>query len=398
MDKPPHFRLAGVPVRIEPFFLIVIVVLGVGAFQGVFLFSWVVIATVSVLVHEMGHALAFKAFGIQPSVVLYGLGGLTTGRGELSPGRSVVVSLAGPLSTLVLFGLPTIAYAGSVPHDRATGIVLEQLLFVNVGWAILNLLPVLPLDGGNVFASLVEMVVKGKGRLVGNVVSIGFAGLAAIWASQAPERFPLMILAGFVAVMNIAELAQRRSEPAIGPNGQLAEAQRALVARRPDLAEHLARGVLATRTDPSTAAWAAELVAWARLWAGDLATASQVASAMPGGSQPSRAFQGAYSLAAGDRVGGVAVLAWSFVHEPSTPAKLFAAMVAARAGAVGEIVNELLLLDPVHGRNAATELQQLLAYAGFPHQAAEVGAMLTGYLGPTHPPSAVPDPWHHTRP
>src|SRR3954464_14722355 len=108
MASSPHFTWAGIPGRVEPVFFVIIVILGFNPNdpRPILLVSWVAIAFVSILLHELGHAIAFRLFGINPSITLYGMGGLTSGQGRLTPVESIAVSLAGPLSALFLLGLP----------------------------------------------------------------------------------------------------------------------------------------------------------------------------------------------------------------------------------------------------------------------------------------------------
>ncbi len=64
---------------------------------------WVVAVFVSVLVHEMGHALAMRALGVQPWITLYGMGGLTSHQGgQFQPLTQILVSLAGPVAGFAL--------------------------------------------------------------------------------------------------------------------------------------------------------------------------------------------------------------------------------------------------------------------------------------------------------
>ena len=163
MARHAQFRIAGIPVRVEPTFLVVIGILGylsqpVGRpFQWSILVSWMVVAFVSILLHELGHAVVFRRYGIRPSISIQGFGGVTTGSGQLSPGQHIFVSLAGPLSALILIGLPAawIWQAGTITSDMGRE-VLYQVLWINIGWSVLNLLPILPLDGGNVAMSVLD--------------------------------------------------------------------------------------------------------------------------------------------------------------------------------------------------------------------------------------------------
>ncbi|MBX9581317.1 MAG: hypothetical protein K2X87_13490, partial [Gemmataceae bacterium] len=102
-DRTPYdlnFRLFGFPVRVHPLFWVVTVLFGSSAlrdFGPEYLLVWVVVVFVSILVHELGHAFAFRAFGTDAAVVLYGFGGLAVPWGGVAGRwRRVAVSLAGP--------------------------------------------------------------------------------------------------------------------------------------------------------------------------------------------------------------------------------------------------------------------------------------------------------------
>ena len=99
MNSRAHFRIFGVPVRVEPFFVIVAVLFGMQLEPLWIVFAWVLITFVAVLVHELGHAFTYRAFGQRSAVVLHGFGGFTIptggGRRTLSRGSSIIVSLSG---------------------------------------------------------------------------------------------------------------------------------------------------------------------------------------------------------------------------------------------------------------------------------------------------------------
>ena len=105
-----RFNLAGVPVTIHGSFLLVAALFGLGRMeQPTLMLSWMLVVVGSILFHELGHALAFRAYGQQPTIELHGLGGTTTGsqRGPMTPMRALVVALAGPAAG---FALGALAY------------------------------------------------------------------------------------------------------------------------------------------------------------------------------------------------------------------------------------------------------------------------------------------------
>lgn len=385
VERKPHVRLWGIGVRVEPFFVLVILLLGFGLYTGWLLAAWFVIASVSVLVHELGHALAFRAYGATPSIVLHGMGGLTSAQADLTPGRAIVVSLAGPMATLIPFGIPAILVARSGMVTSLDGQdLLQQILFVNVVWALLNLVPLLPLDGGAVLASAIDWVAPGRGRRITNVVSIGLAGLVLLYGLGSGFFF-LAMLGGVFVVTNVMELsrpaaADRQSDALVS----IRQAMSALGTGQAFVAEHLAREVLGQRgTSPQVRAFAAELVGWARLMQGDVAGAQLATGALPGGASPSVPYQAASALAAGARSQGVSLLAWSLVNQPDDPMLRLAVGWVALPEVAGELAHELILQGP-GGWHAASRLAATLGAAGHTDAASTVGAMLTGFE-PTQP-------------
>lgn len=197
-----NLRLLGFDVRISFTFWIGSILFGYGIVEmtnrlmgqtspgiAILLVLWAICMLVSIAVHELGHAVLFRVFGVQSHIVLYHLGGLAipqSGRGamglELPPAKSLAVSAAGPLAQLgsaaiVIGGLwisgrvvdglwlfpfdfsETIngvdSVALSVPLVRAMVIFY---IVPSVFWALLNCVPVYPLDGGRIIRSLVELV------------------------------------------------------------------------------------------------------------------------------------------------------------------------------------------------------------------------------------------------
>lgn len=216
-------KIFGIPLRIDPSFLFVVVVLAAGRLdEPALLVSWAVVVFVSVLLHELGHALAGRLFGLSPSIMLYGMGGLTywdAGR-ALTPLRTIAVSLAGPLAGFALGAAvlgASVAAFGGLPgaEDGFAGQVVADLLWVNIGWGALNLLPILPLDGGNVMREVLNVATRGRGDIAARVVSLVLSGVAAFLAL----RFGMLwggVLALFFAYQNGSDLYtawRARSDP-----------------------------------------------------------------------------------------------------------------------------------------------------------------------------------------
>jgi Zn-dependent protease len=374
--RAPHFTLGGIPVRVEPAFFVIIALLGASGFviSPWLVASWIVIAFVSILVHELGHAVAFRHYGIEPAVTLHGFGGLTSGSGQLSPGRHIVVSLAGPFSALVLLGLPSLWLARSgVITSHELELMATQAVWINVGWSALNLLPILPLDGGQVFVSALDMVTKGRGRRAAEIVSVVAAVTIGLIALRYGFVFGALMAAMFAGI-NLTAISRAKSNEL---GARLHDAHRMLLTHRAADAEDLTRRVLAERPSGDTLRWASELCAWTRLWQRDLAGADEAVARFVHAGRPSASYQGARALVAGNRSEGVATMAWALANDPAGPAKSLGAVAAAGAGCADSVAGELLLLGS-DGTEGARLFQQLLDYAGYHADAARVGALLAG--------------------
>lgn len=164
-------RIAGIDVKIHLTFLLLLAWLGVAyylqggvdaAVEGVL---FILLLFLCVLLHEFGHALAARRFGIStPDITLLPIGGLARlQRMPERPGQELVVALAGPavnvLIALVL-GLFLGRFAGvevaAAIDDPGVGL-LAKLVAVNVILAVFNLVPAFPMDGGRVLRALLAL-------------------------------------------------------------------------------------------------------------------------------------------------------------------------------------------------------------------------------------------------
>ncbi|MFO0669388.1 MAG: M50 family metallopeptidase [Polyangiaceae bacterium] len=157
------FRLGNIPVRVHLVFFFMALMLG-GGRPGPGLVSWVVVVFVSVLLHELGHALVGRAFGLAPEIDLHGMGGLTswTSGPRLGPFPFILISLAGPLTGIVLGAIVWALAVRTPALSPMAAVVADQFVSVNVYWGILNLIPMLPLDGGNVMARVLDRLTGGR--------------------------------------------------------------------------------------------------------------------------------------------------------------------------------------------------------------------------------------------
>lgn len=180
-----RFRLGTIPVRVSGTFVFLVLVLCAQLQELDRIAIASVIFFASVLVHELGHALVGRRFGLVPEIHLYGMGGLTSwaNRQEIGHWRSIAISLAGPfagfLVALVIF---LAQHFGLSPHGPRAAFAFDLALIINASWGVFNLAPMLPLDGGNVVRSALNLVTKGKGEKPARIISCVTGGLLAAFA------------------------------------------------------------------------------------------------------------------------------------------------------------------------------------------------------------------------
>jgi len=131
---------------------------GLGGFKYVAGLAFAVLLYLSVLLHEMSHALMAKRYGLPvKSITLHFLGGVTEIDGEPdTPRREFGVSVVGPLTSIAV-GLLFLALRFVMPEGLLR-LAVEGLAVANLIVGVLNLVPGLPLDGGRVLRALVWQV------------------------------------------------------------------------------------------------------------------------------------------------------------------------------------------------------------------------------------------------
>ncbi|MFF5083898.1 site-2 protease family protein [Actinoplanes sp. NPDC000266] len=153
-------------------------------------FGFVICLLGSVLLHELGHALTARRFGIGVrGITLELLGGWTEmDRDAPTPRIDALVSLAGPAVSLVLGGLATAATV-ALPDRTTAGQIAFQLAASNILVALFNVLPGLPLDGGRALRAGLWALIKDRNRATeaagwaGRVLAFGTA-MVALWFYQ----------------------------------------------------------------------------------------------------------------------------------------------------------------------------------------------------------------------
>jgi len=257
---------------------------------------WIPAIFVSVLVHELGHAFMAKAFGAKPDITLYTMGGVTRSaypKGQpYSRLRSALVTASGPGAG---FMLAAIAFAvlqlPSIPPESKALDVAAVLITINVVWGFMNLLPVLPLDGGN----LLRALLSGPGPEVGLVrtlwASVIIGPLVAIvswrvvsianWHVDFTWAAMLFGFFTFSSARQLLDVSRARADQKLGFDDLLEKAHQALIDGDMELAEQLSAQVAKGAKTKMLRMSAFHLIAFAKLEQGDPAKALELLETLP---------------------------------------------------------------------------------------------------------------------
>jgi stage IV sporulation protein FB len=245
LSEPPpsqadfHFRVAGIPVRVHPFFWLVTLIMGLGG-EGPTrpeeLVIWVVVVFISILVHELGHAFLQRRFGGRPWITLHGIGGLASCNDcDDRPRSQILIALAGPaagflLATIVfvvirltgrvagwmpsavqpagVFGLPLLGgLLFFEPFESTpTNLFVLNMLWVNIVWGLVNLLPVYPLDGGRVAREVLTLRQPRRGIIWSYQLSMATGAAMAVYGLLAWGSLFVAVMFGYLAYMSYQAL------------------------------------------------------------------------------------------------------------------------------------------------------------------------------------------------
>ncbi|MBX3719024.1 MAG: M50 family metallopeptidase [Parachlamydiales bacterium] len=172
-----------IPISIYPTFWLFAALIGyMNSMSLIGTVIWIGIIFVSVLFHEFGHALTAWAFGQKPRIELVALGGLTYHDGQkLSFWRQFFIVLDGPLFGLILFAIASLLLQAPAIAQSSAAPVLSLVRAVNLFWTVVNLLPVMPLDGGQLMRIIMEGIFGLKGFKYALVTSMVVAVLISLF-------------------------------------------------------------------------------------------------------------------------------------------------------------------------------------------------------------------------
>jgi stage IV sporulation protein FB len=206
-----HFRAFGVPVRVHPWFWIIALLLGLGGggrADPMETVIWVAVVFVSILIHELGHAFTQRFYGGHPRITLYSFGGLAyCDDCDRSPLSQILISLAGPAAGFLFAAVLILVLRGTghlngfrrslnpvdwTPYDlnylmlngksSPRDTLISMLLYVNIFWGLVNLLPIYPLDGGRIAREVFTLDNPRRGIIQSLWLSVIAAAALAAWA------------------------------------------------------------------------------------------------------------------------------------------------------------------------------------------------------------------------
>jgi Zn-dependent protease len=177
----------------------------------------VLLLCASVVLHELGHALVARRFGLAVSgIMLFALGGVTEiADAEADPARDLLVAVAGPCVSLLLAIASGLGWWFAA--DASLGLLALHLALTNAAMALFNLLPGFPLDGGRVLWAVVcfltddELAAARVASLVGRVCGWALIASGAIYALVEADLLngAWLVLVGYFLLRN-APIGYRR--------------------------------------------------------------------------------------------------------------------------------------------------------------------------------------------
>ena len=210
------FNLFGIPVRILPWFWITMALIGGGlrandSLSILLVLVFILAGLISILVHELGHALTVRKFGLPTAITLQAFGGYASfPAGQLNRKQSFLVTAAGPALQLALgLGLLIVYRLVPIPAESLLKALLFDLISISIIWAVLNCLPVYPMDGGQMMAAVLGPQRAHFVHLISATAAL-LIGLAAyFWLNS----ILLPLFMAFFAWQNWQSFQARTSKP-----------------------------------------------------------------------------------------------------------------------------------------------------------------------------------------
>ncbi len=251
-------RIAGTEIRIHLTFLILLAWIGLAeyfsggtaaAVDGV---VFIIAIFACVVLHELGHALAARRYGIAtPDITLLPIGGLARlSRIPEKPAEEIVIAIAGPLVNVAIAAILLVLgahldLATVADIQKSAPGFLTRLAAVNVWLVLFNLIPAFPMDGGRVLRALLAFRLgRRKATDIAARIGQGLAFAFGFWGLMSGNVFLVFIAifvylaaAGEAGDVDMREAARRvpvervmvRRFETLGPNATVDDAAEALL-------------------------------------------------------------------------------------------------------------------------------------------------------------------------
>jgi stage IV sporulation protein FB len=242
LGEPPatkydfNFQIAGVPVRVHPYFWLAGLILGSHG-DSLELLVWIAALFVSILIHELGHSMMMRRFGISSHIVLHMMGGLAIPDSSGFGGRNnnarswILIAFAGPAAGFVFASLIVVAIKASggifqvqprfpifwefalneppsLEGPSPLVMMVGTLLYINIFWGLLNLVPVYPLDGGQIARHVFTEFDPGQGVIKSLWLSVFAGGALAAMALMSSGSLFMTLMFGMLAYQSYTAIQQ----------------------------------------------------------------------------------------------------------------------------------------------------------------------------------------------
>jgi Zn-dependent protease len=216
----PLFRLLGFPVHVGAGFVIFMVLLAFLNNGGEF--GWWLAGAVAgfTVLHELAHAVVARRAGAEASISLEFMAGFTSYHSERPLSRlwTLAISLAGPV-THVTVGVALLFALGGDPFERPSRFDprLEAIWWAGPVIGLINLIPVLPLDGGHAMTTVLDRFLPGRAETVMTYASVAIT-VAALLATPFVDRLSGMtVFIGFLLLIQLQGFFAHRQRSAVSP-------------------------------------------------------------------------------------------------------------------------------------------------------------------------------------
>lgn len=214
-----NFHFFGIPVRVHPLFWLFMALLGWNPDDLQSTAIWVMAGFLSILGHELGHALTSEYFGSRSSITLYAYGGYASQMPFAGTWRNVAVVAAGPAVSFAMGGLAMLALYGIhqnpqwLPQDEMVQgniyYFFVSLAIQGIYWGLFNVVPIYPLDGGQITRYLMIRFRPWDGARLSLQISLLLAGALGVYFFKMGSAMTGMLMISF-AISNWQELQMSR--------------------------------------------------------------------------------------------------------------------------------------------------------------------------------------------